>query len=126
MKDLFILNGYKELGNTLRFDAEDENGAMYNVELDKEDIEAYLQTEGNLNLEDAEEDDIKYIVQDIYDSWSKGHTRYNIETAKKKLKGYEFTTISGKTQKLGKEVVGCIQSFMAKNKCYTSFRTIYS
>jgi hypothetical protein len=124
MKDLFILNeGFKVLGEILRFTGEDENGKTYNVEIEQDDIKAYFGTDNDLDFEQDEELFVD-VAQNICDDYALGGTGYNVQVVAQKLKGWAFKTAENKINKIAKEWVKSPSDFLKANPCYTSYTAI--
>lgn len=79
-RDLYILEGHEEKSGVVTFDGESKFKKLYNVQFAISDFEAYFEVE-NIDLDQFE--DLHHHAQEIYDTWEKGGTYYEVSVSVK-------------------------------------------
>ena len=82
LKELFLLDGFKDAVCDLIFTGEDENGVLYDIRIDIGQIAEYLSIDGKrINLIDGS-DDIMESARQIYEAWTVRPTSYTISVTR--------------------------------------------
>ena len=77
-----LLNTFKKHENDLVFEAESENGTLFDVSIDKAEIAEFSGIEGkNLDLVQGS-DDIMEAARQMYEGWSERGASYSIEVVR--------------------------------------------
>ena len=85
MKDLILLEGFKDACIDLVFTGENENGELFDIRIDIHQIAEFLSIEGKrINLIDGS-DDIMEAARQMYDGFVNRPTSYDIEIKKQKV-----------------------------------------
>jgi hypothetical protein len=85
MKNLFILDGFKDATCDLIFTGENEQSELFDIRIDIHQIAEFLSIEGKrINLIDGS-DDIMEAARQMYDGFTNRPTSYDIEIKKQKV-----------------------------------------
>ena len=127
MKNLTIIDIKKEYEYQFTFNAEDDNGLMFTVQIEKEDIEYVLGVEhGFINLispDDMDDDVIINTAQDILDGYLNRDADYEVDIKKQSVIAYLFSRKNGGTHKVCASKVLNPFKFQKENN-YVSYNTI--
>lgn len=128
--ELYILEGFKNFGNALRFTAEDDNGKTYNVEVTEEDFSAYFETEIILDKIDLANVGTEFndAAEHIANVCHHPHTSYDCQIIAQKLIGYRLYRKKGGSHSIAKDYLersfGTIANFMKKETGYSHFTPV--
>jgi hypothetical protein len=122
-KQLYILPDFKTIGDYLKFEGEDDNRQLCNVEFHIDDFIAFL----GVSSLDTGDDGIDWSdhAQDIYDAWKTGKTLYDVRVYAKKHVGYRFFSMDGGSNNVCKNVVGDPDRFLKNNVGYHSYEPTF-
>ena len=127
MKNLTIIDIKKEYEYQFTFNVEDDNGVMFTVQIEKEDIEYVLGVEhGFINLispDDIDDDVIINTAQDILDGYLNRDADYEVDIKQQEVKAYSFKRSNGGTHKVCASMVLNPFKFQKENN-YISYNTI--